>query len=85
MVVICADYRPSPGGGWIAGLVPEGSNAGRQAQFPDLAAAYHGVLDLLDALEEQTGVAFAVVHTLRGDPRAWELTATDHGIVERDP
>jgi hypothetical protein len=55
MVVMHADYRPSPFGGWIAAVAPEGTGPPREAHFPDAYAAYHGVLDLIDTLEEESG------------------------------
>jgi hypothetical protein len=67
MVVMQADYRPSPSGGWIAAVAPEGTGPPREAHFPNAHEAYHGVLDLIDTLEEESGIPFAALHTLGGD------------------
>ena len=35
VVVMRADYRPSPFGGWIAALGPEGTGPAQEHHFPD--------------------------------------------------
>jgi hypothetical protein len=81
VVVMRADYRPSPFGGWIAALGPEGTGPAQEHHFPDPHSAYHGVLELLDTLEEDTGVPLAVRHTPTGDPAAWQHLADQHGLT----
>jgi hypothetical protein len=81
MVMMLADYRPSPFGGWVASLAPEGAGLAKEAHFPDAHAAYHGVLDILADLEEVLGLPFATLHTLDGDPRAWERIAIAEGFI----
>lgn len=79
VVLVVADYRPSPLGGWAVTVDVEGVSA-MGAHFLGAHEAYHGVRDLLEELVEEADCPLATVHTLDGDPAAWAMLAAREGF-----
>jgi hypothetical protein len=73
----------APGQGPLGALAPDGTGPPREAHFSDAQEAYLGVLDLINTLEEETGIPFATLHTLGGDALAWERFTIEKGIKQQ--